>query len=102
MSGLTFNELIEQRRSVRRYAPSEISREELATIVGEALNAPSWKNNEETCYHIALSADAKNALWKEALPSFNTASSAHAAMYGDKRGQENMLRLNEERFDGWR
>ena len=79
MSDLTFNELIEQRRSVRRYAPSEISREELATIVGEALNAPSWKNNEETCYHIALSADAKNALWKEALPSFNTASSAHAA-----------------------
>ena len=75
----TFNELIETRRSVRRYAASEISREELAVIVGEALNAPSWKNNEETRYRVALSADAKNALLKEALPSFNAANSANAA-----------------------
>lgn len=79
MSGITFNELIEARRSVRSYAPSEITKEELAMIVAEALNAPSWKNNEETRYRIALSADAKNALWKEALPSFNATSSANAA-----------------------
>ena len=79
MSVTTFNELIEARRSVRSYAPSEITREELATIVAEALNAPSWKNNEETRYRIALSPDAKNALWKEALPSFNSANSANSA-----------------------
>ena len=79
MAGMTFKELIEARRSVRRYKPSEITREELSAIVEEALNAPSWKNNEETRYHVATSAAAKAALWKEALPSFNAASSANAA-----------------------
>ena len=44
MADMTFNKLIEARRSVRTYAPSEISREELTQIVTEALNAPSWKN----------------------------------------------------------
>lgn len=77
--GMTFNDLIEARRSVRNYAPSAISRDELATIVREALNAPSWKNNEETRYHVALSSEAKEALWKGALPSFNVANSANAA-----------------------
>lgn len=79
MAGMTFDKLIEARRSVRAYAPSEISREELTQIVTEALNAPSWKNEEATRYHIAASAEAKDRVWKEALPSFNAKSSAHAA-----------------------
>lgn len=79
MADMTFGKLIEARRSVRTYAPSEISREELTQIVTEALNAPSWKNEEATRYHIAASAEAKDRVWKEALPSFNAKSSAHAA-----------------------
>ena len=76
---MEFAELIEARRSVRKYAPSEISKTEMETIVGEALNAPSWKNTEVTRYYAAISAEAKGRLWKEALPSFNVASSANAA-----------------------
>ncbi len=79
MANMTFGELIEARRSVRAYAPSEISREELTQIVTEALNAPSWKNEEATRYYIAASEEAKSRLWKEALPSFNVTSSANAA-----------------------
>ena len=79
MADMTFDRLIEARRSVRAYAPSEISREELTQIVTEALNAPSWKNEEATRYHIAASTEAKARVWKEALPSFNATSSAHAA-----------------------
>lgn len=79
MADMTFDKLIEARRSVRTYAPSEISREELTQIVTEALNAPSWKNEEATRYHIAASAEAKNHVWKEALPSFNATSSANSA-----------------------
>lgn len=75
----SFNELIEARRSVRHYAQSSIGKDELSTIVTEALNAPSWKNHEETRYHIAQSDEAKSAIWNEALPSFNKANSENAA-----------------------
>ena len=76
---MEFKELIEARRSVRKYVPGEISRDEMAAIVGEALNAPSWKNTEVTRYYAAVSAEVKGRLWKEALPSFNVTSTANAA-----------------------
>lgn len=79
MTDMAFSKLIEARRSVRAYAPSEISREELTQIVTEALNAPSWKNQEATRYRIAASTESKARVWKEALPSFNATSSANAA-----------------------
>ena len=76
---MEFLELIEARRSVRKYVPSEISKDEMAAIVGEALDAPSWKNTEVTRYYAAISAEAKGRLWKEALPNFNVTSTANAA-----------------------
>ena len=76
---MEFKELIEARRSVRKYVPGEISKDEMSAIVGEALNAPSWKNTEVTRYYAAISAEAKERLWKEALPSFNVTSTANAA-----------------------
>ena len=76
---MKFSELIEARRSVRKYAKAEISRDEMAKIVEEALNAPSWKNTETTRYYAAIGDDAKAKIWGNALPSFNAASSADAA-----------------------
>ena len=43
---MKFSELLEARRSVRKYAKATISKGEMAKIVEEALNAPSWKNTE--------------------------------------------------------
>ena len=76
---MKFSELIEARRSVRKYAKAEISRDEMAKIVEEALNAPSWKNTETTRYYAAIGDDAKAKIWGDALPPFNAASSANAA-----------------------
>ena len=78
-AGMNFDELKEARRSVRQYAKSEITKEELEKIVTDALNAPSWKNTEATRYYAASTAAAKERMWKEALPGFNAASSANAA-----------------------
>ena len=78
-TGMNFDELKEARRSVRQYAKSEITKEELEKIVTDALNAPSWKNTEATRYYAAATAAAKERMWKEALPGFNAASSANAA-----------------------
>ena len=77
--GMEFNELIEVRRSVRRYAKSAISKDEMDKIVADALNAPSWKNSETTRYYAAIGDEAKARMWKEALPTFNAANSADAA-----------------------
>ena len=76
---MEFTELIEVRRSVRRYAKSEIAKNEMEKIVADALNAPSWKNSETTRYYAAIGEEAKNRLWKEALPGFNAANSADSA-----------------------
>ena len=54
---MEFKELIEARRSVRKYEPSEISKDEMSAIVGEALDAPSWKNTEVTRRYAAISAE---------------------------------------------
>ena len=77
--GMKFSELIEARRSVRKYAKATISKDEMTKIVEEALNAPSWKNTETTRYYAAIGDDAKAKLWSDALPGFNAASSANAA-----------------------
>lgn len=78
-TGMNFDELKEARRSVRQYAKSEITKDELEKIVADALNAPSWKNTEATRYYAAATDSAKERMWKEALPGFNAASSANAA-----------------------
>jgi nitroreductase len=76
---MKFSELIEARRSVRKYAKSEISKDEMTKIVEEALNAPSWKNTETTRYYAAIGDDVKAKIWSDALPGFNAASSENAA-----------------------
>jgi nitroreductase len=76
---MKFSELIEARRSVRKYAKATISKDEMTKIVEEALNAPSWKNTETTRYYAAIGDDAKAKIWSDALPGFNAASSANAA-----------------------
>ena len=76
---MDFDELKEARRSVRQYAKSEITQDELEKIVTDALNAPSWKNTETTRYYAAATDAAKERMWKEALPGYNAASSANAA-----------------------
>ena len=78
-TGMDFDELKEARRSVRQYAKSEITKDELEKIVTDALNAPSWKNTETTRYYAAATDAAKERMWKEALPGYNAASSANAA-----------------------
>ena len=78
-AGMDFDELKEARRSVRQYAKSEITQDELEKIVTDALNAPSWKNTETTRYYAAATGAAKERMWKEALPGYNAASSANAA-----------------------
>ena len=55
---MKFSDLIEARRSVRKYAKAEISKDAMAKIVKDALIAPSWKT-ETTRYCAAIWDGAK-------------------------------------------
>ncbi len=75
---MEFQELIQARRSVRGYAAS-VPHETLEAILREAQQAPSWKNDQTSrCY--AVESPEMLARVREALPSFNQASSAEAAL----------------------
>ena len=71
---MEFKELIEARRSVRRYADG-ISRADLEAILRRAQQAPSWKNRQASRCYAVLDPEVLPALRKKALPSFNAESS---------------------------
>ena len=76
---MEFSELITARRSVRKY-DAAICHEDLVTILREAQQAPSWKNQQTSrCYAIETT-DTLEALRSAALPSFNRNSSAQATL----------------------
>ena len=52
----TFDEIIRTRRSVRSYDPDKsVSREMLEQLVAAASEAPSWKNQQTSRYHVVTS-----------------------------------------------
>ena len=76
---MEFKALIEQRRSVRAYRETAITREALEGILTAARRAPSWKNMQASrCY--AVVTQEKLAEVRAALPSFNQNSSKNAAL----------------------
>ena len=53
---MTLDEVMMKRRSIRNYdAEAVVTEEQLRQIVSAAQEAPSWKNQETTRYHIAFS-----------------------------------------------
>ena len=61
---------INGRRSIRKYAPSTISREEIEEMISCAQKAPSWKNSQTARFYVAISDEAKASV-RERLASFN-------------------------------
>ena len=52
----TFDEIIRTRRSVRSYDPDKsVPRETLEQLVAAASEAPSWKNQQTSRYHVVAS-----------------------------------------------
>ncbi len=75
---MDFKELIKIRRSVRGYK-SAATKEDVASILTMAAQAPSWKNLQPARTYAVVSEDAVAKL-AGALPSFNRQSSAGAAL----------------------
>ncbi|MBQ6334783.1 MAG: nitroreductase family protein [Erysipelotrichaceae bacterium] len=75
---MELNELVKIRRSCRRYIDAQVKEEDVKEIIECARLAASWKNSQTGRYYVALSEEAKKAVY-EALPDFNRRSSANAA-----------------------
>ncbi|MBQ8107657.1 MAG: nitroreductase family protein [Ruminococcus sp.] len=78
---MEFQQLIEARRSVRRYDPSQRpTKEDILTIIKAAQEAPSWKNQQTSRYYCAVSAELCEKLRETIFPSFNKQRSENAAL----------------------
>lgn len=76
---MNLDQLLHRRRSIRRYAPGvEITRSELETIVSAATEAPSWKNQQTSRYHIVTSPDTVAKL-RDCLGAHNIEVTQNAA-----------------------
>ena len=58
------------RRSIRKYAEKEITKEEIEELIKAAQMAPSWKNSQTARFFVAHSKEYKEKM-VDALPSFN-------------------------------
>ena len=101
---MEFRELIDRRRSVRGYA-APADRDAIARILARAAQAPSWKNRQASRCYVAETPETLEDLRAAALPSFNRASSAGAALIvtayvKDTVGFENGEPVNEA-GNGW-
>ena len=61
---------INGRRSIRKYAPCVVKREEIEEMIRAAQAAPSWKNSQTARFYVALSDEAREAV-RSGLASFN-------------------------------
>ncbi len=76
---MEFQELIQSRRSIRKYTES-IDHDTLVRVLREAQQAPSWKNQQTSRCYAVETPEILEALRAAVLPSFNRNSSANAAL----------------------
>ena len=78
---MEFENLMKQRRSVRKYdTDKKVSQEQITELVKAAMLAPSWKNSQTGRYYALLSDAELESFRLETLPEFNQKSSAGAAL----------------------
>ena len=76
---MEYAQLLESRRSIRKYKPGmKISEDQIKVMIDAAIQAPTWKNSQTGRYYVAISEDKINYLKNQCLPSFNAASCENA------------------------
>ncbi len=78
---MEFQQLIESRRSVRKYDGSrQVSQEDIRKLLKAAQEAPSWKNQQTSKYYCAVDREMCEKLRESCFPSFNKQRSENAAL----------------------
>lgn len=105
---MEFQKLIETRRTVRKYAvDSEVTREQMETLIRAAQEAPSWKNTETGRYYCVLSREMVDKIRENCLPGArNAEKSENAALIvttfvHDRAGFQKDGTADNELGNGW-
>ncbi len=67
---MEFQDVIESRRSIRKYLDKKVSDEDLNKVLEAAILAPSWKNSQVSRYYVAKSPEMVEKVYN-CLPEFN-------------------------------
>lgn len=78
---MEFQNLMEKRRSVRKYsADRKVSKEDIMEMIRAAQEAPSWKNSQTGRYYCLMSEEITAKFLAECLPEGNAAKCQNAAV----------------------
>ncbi len=61
---------IETRRSIRKYADTPVTKEEIEAVISAALNAPSWKNTQTAGYVVVTNQEKKQYIADNCVLNF--------------------------------
>ncbi len=67
---MELNEVLKNRRSIRKYKKDKVSDKDIYQIIQAAIYAPSWKNSQVARYYVVKEEDMLNKI-KNTLPEFN-------------------------------
>lgn len=67
---MELQEVLETRRSIRRYKRTSVKKQDIETLIEAAILAPSWKNSQVTRYYVVQSEDILKEI-KLTLPEYN-------------------------------
>ena len=105
---MEFQKLIETRRTVRKYATdSEVTREQMETLIRAAQEAPSWKNSETGRYYCVLSREMVDKIRATCLPGARNAEKTEnaalvvATFVHDRAGFQKDGTPDNELGNGW-
>lgn len=68
---MDFKDIIEKRRSIRRYKNDKVERTLIEQCIEAAILAPSWKNSQTARYYVVDNKELLDTFKKECLPEFN-------------------------------
>lgn len=68
---MEFNNILEKRRSIRKFLPTKIDKDVLNKLFLSAQQAPSWKNSQTARYYIVTNEEILNRLKNEAIDDSN-------------------------------
>lgn len=77
---MEFFEVINNRRSIRKYKEQNISNDTIKTLIESAQKAPSWKNSQVSRFYAVNTPEKLNEFF-EFLPWFNQNSTKNAGAY---------------------
>lgn len=93
---MTFDEVISARRSVRAYDPArKVGQSAIEEMIRAAQEAPSWKNQQTSRYHVAVSPESFEAV-RQCLSERNQAKVAGASALVVTTFVKNIVGFNRE------